>query len=257
MDTNLVHELFDLTDRTIIITGGSRGIGLALAQACAAQGAQVVVASRKLEACEQAASQIRGNGGVALGVGVHMGEMESIHHLMATTVAEFGGLDLLVNNAANPLALPISEITEAAWDKSQEVNVKGPVFLAQAALPYLKQSDHAAVLNILSVAAITYSPGVSMYSAAKAAMLAWTRNMAAEWAHDGIRVNALAPGPVDTYMMQQNPPEAIERMKSMNLQGRIARVDELVGPALLLLSDAGSYITGQMLVVDGGFSEAR
>ncbi len=131
------------------------------------------------------------------------------------------------------------------------------MFLCAAALPYLSESSHAAVVNILSVGAITYVPNNAMYSGAKAALFAFTRNLAAEWADRGIRVNALAPGTVDTDMVRNTGPEAVERMRQISWQKRIARPDEMVGPALFLASDAASYVTGQLLIADGGYAVAR
>ncbi|HXY93456.1 MAG TPA: SDR family oxidoreductase, partial [Acidimicrobiia bacterium] len=168
------------------------------------------------------------------------------------TVARFGQLDIVVNNAANALTLPLGQFTPEAWDKSFAVNLRGPVFLIQAALPYLKASPCAAVVNVLSAGAFLASTNVSMYSAAKAGMHAFTRAMAREWAPFGIRVNALAPGTVDTDMVRNNPPEAQESMAKAAPMARAAAADEMVGPALLLVSDAGSFITGEVLAADGG-----
>jgi NAD(P)-dependent dehydrogenase (short-subunit alcohol dehydrogenase family) len=245
-------RLFDMTGRTVIVTGGTRGIGLALAEGYVLAGARVVVASRKPEACEKAAQHLRGLGGEALGVPTHLGNVDDLGALVARTVEEFGGIDVVVNNAANPLAQPLGQITAEALTKSYEVNLRGPVFLVQEALPHLKASDHAAVLNMVSIGAFIFSPMLSIYSSAKAAMMSFTRSMAAEFVHFGIRVNALAPGPVDTYMMQQNPPEMVAGMVGGTLMKRLATADEMVGPALLLTSDAGSYITGQVIIADGG-----
>jgi NAD(P)-dependent dehydrogenase (short-subunit alcohol dehydrogenase family) len=166
-------------------------------------------------------------------------------------------LDILINNAANGLTQPIAAITLDAWEKSYAVNLRGPVFLAKAAYPHLVASPHAAVVNVLSVGGITYSPSMAMYSGAKAALLAFTRNMAAEWAVDGIRVNALVPGTVDTDMTRSGGPGTIERMAEISYLKRVAHPDEMVGPALLLASDASSYMTGQMVVADGGYAVAR
>jgi NAD(P)-dependent dehydrogenase (short-subunit alcohol dehydrogenase family) len=245
-------RLFDMTDRTVIVTGGTRGIGLALAEGFVLAGAKVVVASRKPEACEQAAEHLRGLGGRAIGVPAHLGNIDDLGALVQRTVDEFGGIDVLVNNAANPLAQPIAQVTPAAWDKSYAVNVRGPLFLVQQALPHLKASPAAAVLNTVSVGAFNFAPGVSMYAAGKAALLSFTRSMAAAYAPFGIRVNALAPGPVDTDMMRNNPTEVIDAMANATLQKRLASPDEMVGAALLLVSDAGSYLTGQAIIVDGG-----
>lgn len=252
MDRSSFDKLFDMTDRTVIVTGGTRGIGLALAEGYVLAGARVVVASRKADACEQAAQHLRGLGGQAIGVPTHLGEVENLGALVETTVSEFGGVDVVVNNAANPLAMPLGDITVDALTKSFEVNLRGPVILVQEALPHLKASEHAAVLNMVSIGAFIFAPALSIYASMKAAMMSFTRSMAAEFVHHGIRVNALAPGPVDTDMMRKNPKEAIDGMVGGTLLGRLASADEMVGAALLLTSDAGSYMTGQVIMVDGG-----
>jgi NAD(P)-dependent dehydrogenase (short-subunit alcohol dehydrogenase family) len=246
------ERLFDMTGRTVIVTGGTRGIGLALAEGFVLAGARVVVASRKPDACEQAAEHLRGLGGQAIGVPTHLGALDGLSALVQRTVDEFGGIDVVVNNAANPLAQPLGQVSAEALTKSYDVNVRGPVFLVQEALPHLKASEHAAVLNMVSIGAFIFSPMLSIYSSAKAAMMSFTRSMAAEFVQFGIRVNALAPGPVDTYMMQQNPPGMIAGMVGGTLMKRLATPDEMVGAALLLTSDAGSYITGQVIIADGG-----
>jgi NAD(P)-dependent dehydrogenase (short-subunit alcohol dehydrogenase family) len=252
VDRTAFDRLFDMTDRTVIVTGGSRGIGLALAEGFVLAGARVVVASRKADACEQAAKHLRDLGGSAIGVAAHAGSMDDLDVLVERTVAEFGGVDVVVNNAANALTQPLGEMTVDAWTKSYEVNLRGPVFLVQKALPHLKRSEHAAVLNMVSVGAFQFAPAVSMYASGKAAMMSFTRSMAAGFVTDGIRVNAIAPGPVDTDMMRGNPQEAIDYMVGATLVKRLASPDEMVGTALLLCSDAGSYITGQVVIVDGG-----
>lgn len=257
VDRDAVLDQFDLTGRTAVITGGTRGIGLAIAEAFSALGANVVVASRKAEACSAVEEQLVAAGGRALGVPTHMGDLDALQALVDTTVGRFGGIDILVNNAANGLQMPLGHITEEAWDKSYSVNLKGPVFLAQAALPHLTASAHASIINVISVGAITHSPGTSMYAGAKAALLSFTRNMAAEWAPLGVRVNALAPGTVNTDMVRNTGPEAMERMTQISFQKRIAEASEMVGPALLLAADAGSYVTGQVIVADGGYAVAR
>ncbi|MGV0852701.1 SDR family NAD(P)-dependent oxidoreductase [Mycolicibacterium phlei] len=252
MDRTSFDRLFDMTDRTVIVTGGTRGIGLALAEGFVLAGARVVVASRKPDACEHAAQRLRDLGGQAIGVPTHLGELDALDALVQRTVDEFGGIDVVVNNAANALAQPLGQMTPDAMQKSFEVNLRGPVFLVQAALPYLKESPKPAVINMISVGAFMFASFTSMYSANKAALMSFTRSMAAEYAPHGIRVNAIAPGPVDTDMMRNNPQEAIDAMANSTLMKRLASPDEIVGTALLLAADAGSYITGTVMIVDGG-----
>jgi NAD(P)-dependent dehydrogenase (short-subunit alcohol dehydrogenase family) len=252
MDQRQLRALFDMTGRVVIVTGGTRGIGRALAEGYVAAGARVVVASRKPDACKETAAHLQSLGGEALGVPTHLGDLDALRVLVQRTVDHFGGVDVVVNNAANALALPHGEYTAEAWAKSLDVNLRGPVFLVQEALPYLKQSGHAAVLNVISGAAFLFSATVSLYGIGKAGLMAATRSMAAEFAPHGIRVNALSPGTIDTDMVRKNPPEAQAEMTKLQLLPRIAHPDEMVGPALLLTSDAGSFITGQVLFADGG-----
>jgi NAD(P)-dependent dehydrogenase (short-subunit alcohol dehydrogenase family) len=252
VDRTSFDRLFDMTDRTVIVTGGTRGIGLALAEGFVLAGARVVVASRKPDACEQAAQHLRDLGGQAIGIPTHLGDTGDLEALVQKTVDEFGGIDVVVKNAANALAQPLGQMTAEALTKSYEVNLRGPVFLVQAALPYLKASSHAAVVNLVSVGAFNFSSMTSIYSSNKAALMSFTRSMAAEYASLGIRVNAIAPGPVDTDMMRNNPQEAIDGMARSTFLKRLASPDEMVGAALLLASDAGSYITGTVIIADGG-----
>ena len=236
----------------MIVTGGTRGIGRALAEGFASAGAKLVVASRKPDACKETELHLQRLGGEALGVPTHLGELGALRTLVEKTVDAFGGVDVVVNNAANALAQPLGAYTAEAWAKSLDVNLRGPVFLVQEALPHLKRSRHACVLNVLSGAAFLFSATVSLYAIAKAGLMAATRAMAAEFSPHGIRVNALSPGTVDTDMVRKNPVEAQADMTKLQLMPRMAHPDEMVGPALLLASDAGSFITGQVLFADGG-----
>ncbi len=247
----------DLTGRVAIITGGSRGIGLAIAKGFGAQGAKIVITSRKADACEAAVAELEALGIDALSFPGHMGDIGFPAELVDATVERFGGIDIVVNNAANPLALPIEDLTEEAWSKSFDVNLRGPVFLMQAALPHLRKSEHAAVLNVISAGAFMATAFQAMYGAAKSALLAFTRSAAGEFARDGIRVNALAPGTTDTTMTRNTGEESFAHMSTISMLGRIAEPEEMIGAALLLCSDAGSYITAQCITVDGGLTPAR
>ena len=254
MDRAQLDRLFDLSDRVAIFTGGTRGIGRSIAEGLSAAGANVVVASRKADACTETQAALEAAGGQALGVPTHLGDLDGLAALVDRTIDHFGRLDIVVNNAATALTQPLGEFTPEAWQKVYDVNLRGPVFLVQAALPHLQATGNGAVLNVISVGAFLFSTFSSMYAGAKAGLMSFTRSMAAEFAPLGIRVNALAPGTVDTDMVRANEPEAQQRMAEAAYLGRAAHPDELVGPALLLLSDAGSFITGQALIVDGGLT---
>ncbi|MGV0714461.1 SDR family oxidoreductase [Mycolicibacterium sp. XJ662] len=252
MDRDTFSQLFDMTGRTVIVTGGTGGIGLSLAEGFVLAGARVVVASRRADACEHAARHLRALGGDAIGVKADLGALDDLRTLVRSTVAEFGGIDVVVNNAANSLSQPLGRITSAGLTESYQINVHGPVLLVQEALPHLEVSSHAAVINILSVGAFNFAPSPSIYASAKAALMSFTRSMAAQFAPAGIRVNAIAPGPVDTDMLRSRPQEKIDALVDETLMKRLASSDEMIGAAMLLASDAGSFITGTVIVADGG-----
>jgi NAD(P)-dependent dehydrogenase (short-subunit alcohol dehydrogenase family) len=254
LDREKLRRLHDLSDRVAILTGGTRGIGLAIAEGFVASGASVAVASRKPDACAETEAHLRALGGEAIGVPTHMGDVDAIDALVGRTVDAFGRLDIVVNNAANALTLPFGELTVDAWEKSLGTNLRGPVFLIERALPHLEASGNAAILNVITAGVFLFSPYTAMYAAAKAGLMSMTRSMAAVFAEKGIRVNALAPGTVDTYMVRANAPERIEAMRRAAFMRRAAHPDEMVGPALLLCSDAGSFITGQVVIADGGLA---
>ena len=252
MDADQLNTFLDFSGRTAIVTGGTRGIGRSVAEGLAAAGANVVVASRKADACADTQAHLESMGAEAHGLALNMGDVDAGDRLVAATVERFGGVDIVVNNAANALAAPVGEQTDATWQKSFEVNLRGPALLTQAAVPHLAESDHAAVVNVISVGAFQFARGVSMYAAMKAALLSVTRSFAGELASKGIRVNALAPGPVDTDMTRNLGEGAAAAMGAGTLLGRAADPDEMVGPVLYLAGSASSYMTGQVLVVDGG-----
>ncbi|HEY7135253.1 MAG TPA: glucose 1-dehydrogenase [Acidimicrobiia bacterium] len=252
MDREKLESLFDLTGRVAIVTGGTRGIGRAIAEGFVAAGAKVVVASRKADACSETEAHLVAMGGEALGVPTHLGELEALPPLVARTVERFGRLDIVVNNAATALREDLGHFTPDAYAKSMDVNLRGPVFLIQEALPHLKESPAPSIVNVISAGAFLFSAFTATYGAAKAALFSFTKSMAAEYAPLRIRVNALAPGTVMTDMVRANPPEAQERMAKAAVLRRGADPDEMVGPALFLASDASSFVTGQVLLADGG-----
>lgn len=254
MSRSHIESLFDLDGRVAIITGGSRGIGRGIAEIFAAFGARVVIASRKPDACERAAEEINTAGGTAIAVPTHAGNLDDLERLAATTVERFGAVDILVNNAANGLALPLGRVTPEAWQKSHDTNLRGPLFLLQAVLPQLIASEHAAVINVLSAGIYTWGGFSSIYLSAKAGLELLTRAAAAEFAAHGVRVNALAPGTTDTDMVRNNDAERQQWMIDAALMRRIGTVEEIAVGALYLASDASSFMTGQTVVIDGGMT---
>jgi NAD(P)-dependent dehydrogenase (short-subunit alcohol dehydrogenase family) len=249
-----INEQFDLTDRVAIVTGGSRGIGRAIAETYAACGAHVVITSRKADACDATATAINRAGGHAISVPAHAGRVDELGFLVDTTVERLGGVDIVVNNAANALGLRIGSVTPEAWESSYGVNLRGPLFLVQHALPHLVAGGRGVIVNVISAGAFTHGTYLSMYCSAKAAMVQMTRAMAAELVGHGIRANALAPGTTDTDMVRNNSEEAQRRMASAALLERMAAPEEIANGALFLAADASSFMTGQVLVIDGGLT---
>ncbi len=248
-----VRPSFDLTGRVAVVTGGSRGLGRAIALGFADAGARVVVASRKADACEAVVEEITAAGGAALAVPTNVGRPEQLTALVEATVDGFGGIDVLVNPAANPLGGPLGDLPPEAFDAAFRANVQGPVLLATAALPHLQSSPAPSIINVITVGAFAGAEYLGLYTATKAAMWNLTRTMAKEWAPH-VRVNAIAPGPFDTDMMGPTlaQPEFHRRIVASTLAKRIADPAEIVGAALFLASDASSFVTGTCVTVDGG-----
>ena len=249
-----VTESLDLTGRVAIVTGGSRGIGRSIALGFAQHGALVVISSRDQSSCEKAVSEITKIGGTAGPIAAHMGRLPQVENLVLQTVEAYGAIDIIVNNAANPLMLGVGDITPEAWEKAMNTNLRGPVFLVQEALPYLDAGSGGSIINMLSNAAFMYPPNHLLYSVAKAGLDAATRSMAAQLASKNIRVNAMVPGTVDTDMVQAMPESFQEMAAKGSLLRRAAEPDEMVAMALVLASDAGSFMTGHTYFVDGGQS---
>jgi NAD(P)-dependent dehydrogenase (short-subunit alcohol dehydrogenase family) len=248
-----LSSLFDLTGRTAIVTGGSRGLGRAMALGFAKAGAQVVVASRSIESCRATADEIAALGGTALAVSARMQEPDDVAALVEATVARFGGISIVVNNAATVLDRPLDRVEPATFAGAFGTNLLAPMLLVQAARPHLAASGHGAVLNIISIAADRATPNRYYYPPVKAALAQVTRSMARDLAAEGIRVNAISPGTFLTDMVTKAfDDRMLDAVARSTPLGRIGDPGELVGPALLLCSDAGSFITGEVITVDGG-----
>jgi len=253
----MYKEMFSLEGKVAIITGASRGIGQAIAEGFSEMGAKVVLASRKAEALEQVRQGIVERGGDALVIPTHMGDMEAVRNLVQGTLEHYGTVDILVNNAAtNPVFGPTSEVEEPAYDKIMDVNVKGMFFLTKEVGKVLCEKGSGSVINISSEAGITPTPMLGVYSISKAAVNMLTKVFAQEWGPKGVRVNAIAPGLVKTHFSQALwGNEAILKAALATIpMGRIAEPKEIVGMAIYLASEASSYVTGQIFLVDGGRS---
>jgi NAD(P)-dependent dehydrogenase (short-subunit alcohol dehydrogenase family) len=253
-----LKALFDLSGRTALITGSSQGLGFEMARGFAAAGARVIISSRKADACEAAAQVIRDAGGDALAIPAHVGQMDAVANLAEGIASRCRQLDILVNNAGAALPYGLNEATPALFEKSYAVNTRGPLFLVQALRPLLAASPAAraggaSIINILTVGAFFGTSSQIGYGSSKAALWQITRSLATALAPEGIRVNAIAPGPMATRMVASGGDALMEKSAAGTLQKRVADPAEIIGPALMLASDAGSFITGSMLPVDGGW----
>jgi NAD(P)-dependent dehydrogenase (short-subunit alcohol dehydrogenase family) len=246
---------FELAGRRALVTGASRGIGEAIARAAAAAGASVVLASRKQDGLDAVASSIRQDGGIALAVAAHAGKPDEVAALFEKAAAEFGPIHGLVNNAATNVYFgPMLGIDEGAWDKIFEVNLKG-YFNAIREFAGAATGG-GAVVNIASVSGMRAAPLQGVYGMTKAAVISMTQTLATELGPSGIRVNAIAPGLVETrFASALVEDEALRsHFVSRTALGRHAQPDEIAGAAVYLLSDASSYMTGQVMVIDGGMT---
>jgi NAD(P)-dependent dehydrogenase (short-subunit alcohol dehydrogenase family) len=250
-------ESFDLTGKVSLVTGATKGLGRAMVQGLAEAGSDVVVVSRKAELCDEVAKQVeQSTGRHALSAACHMGDWDALGELVDKVYAQFGRLDVLINNAAiNPAPTLVTEITSEYFDKLMGVNVKGPVRLAGLVAPRMGEAGGGSMINVISVGAYISGPSVSVYTAGKAALMNFSRAMAAEWAGINVRVNALAPGPFMTEMMRGTAKfddQFITRSAQATLMNRIAEPEEIVPLVLYLASDASSYVTGEDFAIAGG-----
>lgn len=249
------REAFDLTGKVALITGASKGIGEAIARFFAAYGAKVVINSRKQEDLDIVAKSIRDAGGECSGIAANAGDMKGCQALIEKVIAIYGGLDILVNNAAtNPVYGPLLNSEEWAFDKIMNVNVKAPFALANLAHPYMKKQGGGSVINISSIAGLTPDPGLGLYSISKAAVNMLTKVQAKEWGKDGIRVNSICPGLIKTKFSEAlwSNEEILNRFVKKLPIARMGTVEEIAGLALYLASPVSGYCTGAVFTADGG-----
>lgn len=247
---------FNLENKVAILTGASKGIGASMAKAFASHGASVVVSSRKQEAVDEVAAAINKAGGKAIGVACHVGHKDQLEQLVEKTISDYGGVDILVNNAAtNPVYGPLADSDEAVFDKIMNVNVKSCMSLANLCYPSMSKRGGGSIINIASVEGLKPSPGLGLYSVSKAALIMLTKSQAKEWGSNNIRSNAICPGLVKTKFSQAlwTDEENLKKFVKYIPMKRMAEPDEMVGLALYLASDSASYTTGGVYTSDGGY----
>ncbi len=248
-------DMFDLTGRVAVVTGSTKGIGKAIAEAMASFGAKVVISSRKEGPCDEVAGSIVKDGGEAIAVPCNISDTDQLRNLVDRTMDHWGRIDVLVCNAAvNPYYGPLSEIPEEAYDKTMDTNVKCNLWLCNMVIPQMAERKDGAVIIVSSVGGFRGSQALGIYALSKAADFQLARNLAVEWGRSNIRVNCIAPGLVRTFFARAlwENPEIYEQAVSTYPLGRIGEPEEIAGAAVFLASRAGQFVTGHTLVVDGG-----
>ena len=248
-------NLFDLTGKVAIVTGSSRGIGRAIAEAFAEAGARVAISARNQAPCEEVAEAIRQNGGEAIAITARISDKAQLENLVAKTREAWGGIDILVCNAAiNPHYGSLEALTDQVFERMMTNNVLSNLWLSKLVVPDMKARREGSIIFISSTGGLKSSTVIAMYGVTKAADIALCRSLAAEWGPSGIRVNCIAPGLIVTDFARAlyEDPERRARREAATVLRRLGQPEEVAGAALLLASRAGSYITGHTLVVDGG-----
>jgi dehydrogenase/reductase SDR family protein 4 len=251
------NPMFDLSGKVAVVTGSSRGIGKAIAQQLARAGAKVVISSRKADACQAVVDELAAEGMESIAVPCNVSNREDLNKLCAAAEAQFGPIDVLVCNAAtNPVYGPSIDLTDEAFDKILATNVKGVLWLCNKVLPGMAQRNDGSIIIISSIAATRGSPVLGAYAVSKAAEAQLARNLAVEWGKHNIRINTIAPGLIKTDFAKAlwDNPSLLKATEAMTPLGRIGEPDDIAGLAVCLASKAGKFITGQYLVVDGGFT---
>jgi NAD(P)-dependent dehydrogenase (short-subunit alcohol dehydrogenase family) len=250
-----IREKFDLTGKVAIVTGASKGIGESIALGLAEFGAKVVVSSRKQEAVEEVAGKIRAAGGEVAAIAAHVGDMDQARALVDQTIKQFGGVDILVNNAAtNPVFGPVINSDEAVFDKIMDVNVKGPFELSKRCFSSMQERGGGSIINISSIGGISPEPLLGIYSVSKTALLSLTKVLAVEWGPARIRVNAICPGLVKTKFSRAlwETDEILKKFTDELPLRHMAQPDEIAPLAVFLAGEGAGYCTGAVFVADGG-----
>ncbi|MEX0603973.1 MAG: SDR family oxidoreductase [Marinobacter sp.] len=251
----MTNPLFDMTGKVALITGSTKGIGRSIAEEMARCGARVVISSRKAEVCDQVAGELKAQGFEAIAIPCHVGKKADLQNLVDKTIAAWGRIDVLVCNAAtNPVYGPTQEMTDEAWDKIMDTNVKGSFWLTQMVLPGMAERGDGAVVMLSSIAGLRGNTVIGTYGVSKAAEAALARNLAVEWGPKGIRVNAIAPGLIKTDFAKAllEDPVRVKRAEEKTPLRRIGDPVDIAGLAVFLSTPASAYITGQVIVADGG-----
>lgn len=250
-----MSDLFDLSGKVAIVTGASRGIGLAIAERLAEAGAKVVLSSRKQDSLDEVASDFKAKGYDATPIAAHNGDKAALQALVAKTVETYGGVDILINNAAtNPHFGTLLDSEDSMWQKTIEVNIMGNFWLTQACVPSMRERSGGKIVNVASVNGIRPGTFQGIYSMTKAAVINLTQTLAMELGSDNIQVNAIAPGLVKTKFAQAiwENDALLDGITNRTPLKRIGEPDEIAGMALFLSSPASNFATGQVFVVDGG-----
>ena len=255
--TKRIQPLFQLDNKVAIVTGASKGIGEAMARGLAEFGAKVVISSRKRESVDAVAKSFQNDGLEAIAIAANMGNVEEAQNLIDQTVDAYGGIDIIINNAAaNPVFGPIQNTEERAFDKILDVNLKGPFELCKKAYPILKQRGGGSIINISSIGGLTPEHGIGIYSVSKAGLINLTKAMAQDWGSDNIRVNAICPGLIKTKFSEAlwgNEP-ILDRFLQQIPLNRVGTSEDIAGLAVYLASDAAAYCTGGVYLIDGGYA---
>ncbi|MSP00019.1 MAG: SDR family oxidoreductase [Acetobacteraceae bacterium] len=250
-----MSSLFDLTGKVAIVTGSTKGIGLAIVKRMAEHGATVVVSSRKLDACEAVAKDIRGAGGKAVVIPCHVAHKDQLQNLVDRTLAECGGIDIVVSNAAvNPYLGPQAGASDEVFDRIMGTNVRSNFWLSNMTCPHLAARGGGSFIIISSIGGLLGDASIGLYCVSKAADIALVRNICVEWGPKNVRANAIAPGLVRTDFARalwEDPVRYKKTTRDAPL-GRIGEPDEIAGAAIFLASSSGSFTSGQTIVIDGG-----